>query len=176
VGLAYILQASGPWAVTISALVPQALHIFEEIAMGFRPEPTVYNLSFQGTQLDGLHVKMSCCTIKEHNEMMKAAMQDGIDEETLKSNDRILDLFTNHLVSWDLEDLAGQIVPTTREGIDDQERTIIVQLINAWQVAMMNIPNPSNSESSNGSISEEQSLGLGSISESPGNLVRLNSL
>jgi hypothetical protein len=113
---------------------------------------------------------MSCCTIKEHNEMMRGALNETgrIDKETLDANEWILDLFVNHLLSWDLEDLAGQPVPTTREGVDDQERTVVAQLITSWQIAMVTIPNPSNSTSSNGSISEEQSLELGSISESPG--------
>lgn len=144
--------------------------------MGFRPEPTIYNLSFQGTALDGLHVRMSCCTMGEYNEMLRAAFvggepdEDGnikLDPEMLRANDRIIELFLNHLVSWDLEDMAGRTVPITQEGIDSQERTIIAQLITAWQAAMVTVPNPSNSPSNNGGTSVEQSLDLGSISESP---------
>lgn len=144
--------------------------------MGFRPEPTIYNLSFQGTPLDGLHVRMSCCSLGEYNEMLRAAAAgDGeADEDRVKltmdlirNNERILELFVNHLVSWDLEDMAGQPVPTTREGIDTQERTIIAQCIMAWQFAMVNVPNLSKPGSNDGAISEEQSLGLGNVSESP---------
>lgn len=143
--------------------------------MGFRPEPTVYNLSFQGTPLDGLHVRMSCCTIGEYNEMLRAAAsgEEGEEEKVrvtldlLRDNDRILQLFVNHLISWDLEDMAGQPIPTTREGIDSQERTIIAHCITAWQFAMVNVPNLSKPGSNAGETSEEQSLGLGDVSESP---------
>lgn len=146
--------------------------------MGFRPEPTIYNLSFQGTMLDGLHVRMSCCTLGEYNEMLHAAFAGGEPDEEgnvkfnpqmLKANDRIIELFLNHLVSWDLEDMAGQAVPISQEGLDSQERTIIAQLVTAWQAAMVNIPNPSKPASTDGATSVEQSLGLGNISESPQN-------
>jgi hypothetical protein len=146
--------------------------------MGFRPEPTVYNLSFQGTALDGLHVRMSCCTMGEYNEMLRSAFVGGepdeegnvkLNPEMLRANDRIMELFINHLLSWDLEDMAGQAVPISVEGIESQERTIITQLITAWQSAMVNVPKPSSSESNNGETSQEQSLGLGSISENLGN-------
>ena len=141
--------------------------------MGFRPEPTIYNLSFEGTALDGLTVRMSCCTIRENAEMLKASVRNtdnsGVTAQDLEDNDRILDLFCNHLVSWNLEDLAGQPVPTSREGIDTQERTLVAQLINAWQLAMVSVPNPSKPESSSGATSEEESLGLGNQSKNLGN-------
>jgi hypothetical protein len=146
--------------------------------MGFRPEPTIYNIGFEGTPLDGLQIKMSCCTLGEYNEMQRAVFVGGepdkdgnvrLTPELLRANDRTVELFLNHLVSWNLEDLAGRPVPMTQEGLDNQERTIIGQLIGAWQTAMVTIPNPSKKPSSNGATSEEQSLDLGSISESPGN-------
>jgi hypothetical protein len=146
--------------------------------MGFRPQPTVYNIGFEGTPLDGLHVKMSCCTLGEYNYMLRAAFIGGepdeegnvkLEPEMLEANDRIVELFLNHLISWDLEDMAGQAVPMTQEGLDSQERTIIGQLISAWQTAMSSLPNRSKQPSSNGATSQEQSLGLGNISESPGN-------
>jgi hypothetical protein len=137
--------------------------------MGFRPEPTIYNLKFDGTALDGLQARMSCCTIAETDDMLRTAVKEGdINEDTLKDNDRILDLFVNHLVSWNLEDLAGQPVPTTREGINSQERGLIAQLIAAWQIAMSTVPNLSPPESSSGETSEEASLGLGSSSTNLG--------
>jgi len=143
--------------------------------MGFRPEPTIYNLTFQGTALDGLNVRMSCCTISENAEMIKAAVagDDGdgnthITADVLKDNDRVLEIFINHLVSWNLEDLAGQPVPTNREGVDMQERTLIAQLMGAWQVSMMNVPNPLPPGSSSGGTSEEASLDLGSSSTNLG--------
>jgi hypothetical protein len=160
--------------------------------MGFRPEPTVYKLTFEGTALDGLTVRASACSVAEYTEMIRitTTQQAPIDtsqlktpediqrvsaeiqkrsEEVVRNNDRMLELFATHLVSWDLEDMAGRVVPPTRDGIDSQERPLINQLIQAWQVALVSIPNPSKPDSSDGKISEEQSLGLGNLSQSPGN-------
>ena len=160
--------------------------------MGFRPEPTVYKLTFDGTALDGLTVRASACSVSEYTEMIRISttQQAPVDtskintpedirkvseeiqrraDELVKNNDRMLELFANHLVSWDLEDMAGQPVPATRAGIDASERPLINQLIQAWQVALVSIPNPSSNDSSSGKISEEQSLGLGNLSQNPGN-------
>lgn len=161
--------------------------------MGFRPEPTIYKLTFEGTALDGLTVRASACTVAEYTEMIRinTTQQSPIDisqiktpediarvteeiqrrsSDLIRNNDRMLQLFANHLVSWDLEDpIDGSAVPATRAGIDSQERPLINQLIQAWQVALVSIPNPSTSVSDSGKISEEQSLGLGNLSQSPGN-------
>jgi hypothetical protein len=142
--------------------------------MGFRPEPTVYSLSFQGTPLDGLHVRAGCCTLGEYNQMLAAGTgapgSDSDDMEArvknveimIQNNEWIITLFLKYLVSWDLEDLSGQPVPTTRTGLDSQERSLIAMVIAAWQTALVTIPNLSSAESPSGGTSEEQQLGLGS--------------
>ena len=141
--------------------------------MGFTPQQTIYNLTFQGTPLDGLEVRMSCCTIKENAEMIKAAVgEEGDDNkittDTIRENDRVIEIFLNHLISWNLEDMAGQAVPATREGMDTQERSLVAQLMGAWQVAMVNVPNLSPPGSSSGETSAEASLGLGNSSTNLG--------
>lgn len=157
--------------------------------MGFRPTPTQYNLTFQGTALDGLHVSIGCCTMGEYNEMIRAGSIDAPDVEitglseaelrklvkevkeiavrTMDANDKMIQLLAKYLVSWDLETIAGEAVPTTAEGILSQERTIVSQIMSAWQSAMVTVPPPLKSESTSGGTLEEQSLGLGSISQSP---------
>lgn len=149
--------------------------------MGFRPQPTVYNLSFQDTALDGLHVKIGCCTVGEHNRMTGLVGQTPIStdpekaladlaaklEEVTQHNEWVLNLFAGYLISWDMEDAEGNPVPANREGVDSLERAMVSMIIAAWQRAMVTIPNPSKSESISGETSEEESLGLGSLSQSP---------
>lgn len=150
--------------------------------MGFRPEPTIYNIAFEGTPLDGLHVRASACTVGEYEKMLRLIVDaPGPDEseeekakrrltpEILDNNDWIVQLFANHLVSWDLEDyIDGTPIPTTLEGIRSQERGLIAQIMQAWQIAIVAVPKALNENSNNGAISPEQSLDLGSLSESPG--------
>lgn len=97
----------------------------------------------------------------------KGVIRGGINAQTLEDNDTILDLFANHLLSWDLEDLAGQAVPCSREGIDSQERGLVALVIQQWQAALVSVPKSSKTPSTTGSTSEEKSLNLGSISQSP---------
>ena len=61
--------------------------------------------------------------------------------------------------------IAGNLNWNTQlEGTD-----VDYPLINAWQIAMVNVPNPSKTESNSGGTSEEESLGLGTSSENLGN-------
>lgn len=137
--------------------------------MGFRPEPTVYNLSFEDTPLDGLHVKARCCSVGEYRKMLQVAINGGgkITEESLKENDWILELFGKHLVEWDLEDPeTGVPVSPNMDGIHSIENRFMHMLVGAWQTALVTVPTNSPNESSDGDNSEEQSLGLGNASQS----------
>jgi hypothetical protein len=138
--------------------------------MGFRPEPTKYNLTFDGTPYEGLNVKATCCTVGEYRRMLQVAAADrtgGITEEGLKGNDWILQLFADNLVSWDLEDPAtGLPVSPNLDGINSQEQRLITILLTAWQIALTTVPTSLPNVSPSGETSEEQSLGLGSASSS----------
>lgn len=136
--------------------------------MGFRPEVTIYNIDFKESSLEGLEMRASACTVDEYNKMLRAAVSDnGITEQTLKDNDWILRLFIDHLVSWNLDHpVTGEPVPTTYEAMLTLERSLVSQMVAAWQMALVTVPKPSNSNSSSGENLEEQSLGLGSSSES----------
>jgi hypothetical protein len=130
--------------------------------MGFTPEEKQYKIDFEeGHALHGLHIVMGSLTLGEYNSMMKRGLVKGANEETLKANDEMIDLFVSKIVSWDLEDAKGNPVPTTREGVDSQDRNYIGQMINAWQMAMLGISELLGKGSLNGSQSLEESLGLG---------------
>lgn len=139
--------------------------------MGFRPEPTIYNIDFgEDSPLHGLHVRASACTVDEYNKMLRmSVIEGGVSVELIEGNDWTLQLFANHLVSWDLEDyITGEPVNTTLEAILSQERGLIAQIIAAWQVAIVSVPKLSRSNSNDGAILAESSLHLGDVSESPG--------
>lgn len=136
--------------------------------MGFRPEVTIYNIDFKDSSLEGLEMRASACTVGEYNKMLKAAVSDtGITEQTIEDNEWILNLFVDYLVSWNLDHpITGEPVPATLEGLVSLERPVVAQIIAAWQVALVTIPKPSKPSSSSGETSPEESLGLGSASES----------
>lgn len=137
--------------------------------MGFRPEPTIYSIKFEGTSMEGLHVRASACTVDEYNRMLRNAVEsgDGITKESVDANEWMYQLFANHLVSWDLEDyITGEPVPTTLDGIVSQERSMISEILRGWQIALVSVPKILQKPSPNGETSLEQSLGLGNASVS----------
>jgi hypothetical protein len=141
--------------------------------MGFRPEPTIYNIEFEGTSLDGLHVRASACTVGEYEHMLQlivdANKQGNVSQDILDGNDWLKQLFLNHLVSWDLEDyITGEPIPATLEGIRTQERGVFSVILQGWQTAIVSVPKASKKNSNDGMTSPEQPPGLASSSESLG--------
>lgn len=134
--------------------------------MGFTPEPTIYNLSFKGTPLDGLHIRIGCCTIAEFNWMLTLRPDRDKGETAVDTNRKVMELFLHYLDSWDLEDREGKPVPQTVDGIESQPAYFGAQIIAAWQTAMVAVSAPLEQPSSNGASSEEATLGLDSISGS----------
>lgn len=137
--------------------------------MGFRPEPTIYNLDFSGTYLEGLEIRATCCSVGEYRKMLQIAAignaEKTISEEGMERSDWVIELMLKNIVSWNLEDMAGQPVPVTKEGLNSQEERTGRAILSAWQTALITVPPTSQSDSSDGGTSEEASLGLGSQSE-----------
>jgi hypothetical protein len=137
--------------------------------MGFTPEPTTIKLNFKD-DLEGLQVTMRSMSVAEYNAMLTDMMATG--EEFLKANQAIYDQFSERLVSWNLDDGHGVPVPATREGLDTQDTNLVSRMIAAWQGALTAVPTKRKPQSENGSLPnrmEESTLGLDSMSQSPGN-------
>ena len=136
--------------------------------MGFTPKSEILKLVFEeGTPLHGLVVRVKPCTVGEWNDMLRwSAEKKANGGEVAEANDRVTQLFLDHVVEWDMEIPEGVPVPLTLEGwakIDNNHAGI---LITAWQLAMVGIPKISKGNSENGKTSEEQSLDLAKLSES----------
>jgi hypothetical protein len=135
--------------------------------VGFTPETTIVKLNFKGSTLEGLTVETRSVTVKEYNAMISA----GGDMSLLESNAMILDKFLDKLISWDLEIPVGRPVPATKKGCDRIDSNVLSEILAAWMVALTAVPTKSPTRSKNGSRpsrSEESTLGLGELSESPG--------
>lgn len=136
--------------------------------MGIQIEPTVYNLEFEDVPaLAQVKIKVSCCSIREMNSMLRAKV-GTTGEETADANDYVTGLFLDHLISWNLDGRDGLPLPRTTEGIQTLEPSVVTQMVISWQMAMMQVPTNLSTPSPNGAISEEASLGLGNTLGSPG--------
>jgi hypothetical protein len=125
--------------------------------MGFKPQETIYKLTFE-KELEGLEVRIKACTVGEFNKLTKAATSG--DEDVEESDEMATQLFLSKVVSWNIENGDGETLPITREGLETLEMGLISAIIQGWQMAMVNVPDPLHRGSSNGRRSEEASLGL----------------
>jgi hypothetical protein len=122
--------------------------------MGFRPEPRKILINFEeGHDYYGVEVQMKSLTIRQYTDMFA---------ET--DNAKLIQIFAAHLVSWNVEDADGAPVPATLEGVDSQDTGLIVQLISAWQQALVTAPPTSPRQLPNGDRS--RLADLASLSQS----------
>ena len=136
--------------------------------MGFTPKSTTVKLNFSGSDLDGLTVITKSMTVGEYNAMIGS----GASLSMLESNALVLDKFLDCLIEWDLEIPAGRPVPRTKKGCERVDSNVMSEILAAWVVALTSVPTKSPTQSRNGARpdrSVESTLGLGSLSESPGN-------
>lgn len=92
--------------------------------MGHRKIPTIYTL----TDIEeGLIVRMKAIRIGRLRKLMSI-----VDDETGQALDEMFALLQEGLVSWNLEDEDGQPVPTTMEGIEEQEMPLVLGILTEW--------------------------------------------
>lgn len=133
--------------------------------MGFIPEQTIYTLEFSG-KLEGLEVKMGSLSVREYNKMIRLMSVD-VQAEAADAGEDIVKMFAESLISWNVEDKAGAIIPTTLEGVESQEQSFIFKVFTAWQRAMGgDVSDDLEKDSSSGAITLEASLGMGGQSAS----------
>lgn len=104
--------------------------------MGFQRKRKVYNLDFEGTEYDGLQVKVRGLTTGEYLELVSLS---GPTAEGDKEVDGMIRMFASHLVSWNLEDEKGP-VPPTYEGVKDNDFTMNTAIVGAWTQALSGVP------------------------------------
>lgn len=157
--------------------------------MGFRPESSVYHLTFEGTKYQGLDVRMTALLVGELLESMKMGevarlltSLDGADDATLAAHADVIagatqrteefyKSFARHLVSWNVErqDDAGDwvSVPATLDGVRTQDPAFIKDIVDAWRTAVSGVRPNLERPSPNGVPALEASIPMGPSSPSP---------
>lgn len=132
--------------------------------MGFVPKRKTYRLVFEGTEYDGLEVRMRTITTGDYLTVVRVR---EADEETPELVDDMLRLLAGSLVSWNLEGEDGTPVPATLDGVMAQEFSLVMAILNAWERAVGGVPAPLDSASPSGGPSLEASIPMDTLSESP---------
>ncbi len=100
--------------------------------MGFQRKRKMYKLDFEGTEWDGLVVKLGGLTTGEYLDFVSVAgpTDDG-DNQTAQ----MIQMLADHLMSWNLED-DGEPIPTTLEGLKSNDIQMNMAIVHAWTTVM----------------------------------------
>lgn len=106
--------------------------------MSFKRKRKVYVLDFEGTEYEGLQVKVRGLTTGEYLEIVSLSAPNTEGDREVEG---MLRMFANHLVSWNLTDEdSGELVPTTYEGVSGNDFVMNMAIINAWTEAIASVP------------------------------------
>jgi hypothetical protein len=141
--------------------------------MGFVRKRTVYKLVWDPPhELAGLEVRVTGASVGEMLDM--AALADADDEVKAARSDEAFTRFAEALVSWNLEtevlDEGGVTtvpVPATLDGVRAQDLDFVLELIQAWMRAIVDVPPPlPDASTPGGSSGREVSIPMEAL---PGN-------
>lgn len=123
--------------------------------MGFRKQKTLYKLVFEDEQYNGLEVTAGSVSLEQFLALQRLQAQA---EESPDASEQILQKLSESLVSWNLENEAGQAQPCTYDGLKAQEFPFVLVIFQAWMSAIASVPKVSLPESNGGGTFPEQSL------------------
>ena len=141
--------------------------------MGYKPKRTLYRLTFEDPDLEGLEVVTRRPSVDGLLRFVELYEQvQGLDEESFKPEDiklltSLFERFVKVLVEWNVEDDDDQPVPRTVEGLQGLELDFTMQIIESWITGMFQAPPPLPGASEPGSVPPEASLPMEALSPSP---------
>lgn len=125
--------------------------------MGFRMERTVYDLPFEGTSLEGLKITVRAMTMEQRMHVffdLGVTKEDSVEEARAKQDERYA-LFIGHIVSWNIEDEAGEPVPITIEDLFRvAEPEQVGTITGIWSSGRTTVPAPLEQRSPDTSLAE----------------------
>lgn len=135
--------------------------------MGFTPRRRVYTLDFDGTDLDGLTVKVGAVDLETFLEL--AELQDQTDAggaQGLRALRDLTDKFCGLVREWDLADDDGNILPCTGEAFRrSMDTPDVLTVIRTWSTAVSDVPAPLDPSSSGGGPSVVELPPMAPLSE-----------
>ncbi len=108
--------------------------------MSFKRKHKTYVLDFEGTEYEGLEVKVRGLVTGKWLELVSLSAP-GVEGD--KETEGMLRMFAEHLVSWNLtddEDGVEKAVPTTYEGVIANDFVMNMFIVNAWTSALASVP------------------------------------
>lgn len=133
--------------------------------MGFTPKRTVYRLDFEGTDLDGLEVRMSGGSLALAFDFSPLI---GVTDSNATAADVQLlmsqyEELADHIIEWNCEDEDGNPVPADLEGLKTLELRYVNMIAEAWQRAQVDVPGPLSRDSNSGQLPDVLSIPMAPI-------------
>ncbi len=140
--------------------------------MGYKVKTTIFRLVFEGKH-EGLIVEAYAPPLGFLENAMKMAPLAGkrTDQLTPEEMELVLGVFggfSEHLVSWNLENDDDTPVPASFEGVRAQDTGFVMEIVQAWLEHAGEVAPPLEQPSSSGRPSLEGSLPMEPLSASPG--------
>lgn len=140
-----------------------------------RLERKTYRLVWpEGHEMHGTEVRARSLPLGAFLELLELAA--GIDFGSLAASSitpeaavavrQVLEAFGGALVEWNLDDDEGP-VPASFEGVCRLDVDVVMPVIDAWMEAVAGVSGPLGPASPNGDRSQEASLPMDPLSESP---------
>jgi hypothetical protein len=126
--------------------------------MGYVRERKNYRLVFTDAEFEGLEVVTSSASVAQYQRIAALSTKEYGTKpsvEDLEEIDALLELFGEHLVSWNLEEeVKGRTraVPATAAGLKRQDLPFAMAIITAWMEAVAGIAVPLDSGSDGGGM------------------------
>lgn len=100
--------------------------------MGYRKSPTVHTLTFDGTSLEGLVIRMKGLKLGEMRRLGKI-----MDDDDSKTLEELPAFMVRSILSWNLEDEDGTEMPVSTESFDELEIEDVLNIANKWMDVMV---------------------------------------
>jgi hypothetical protein len=97
--------------------------------MGYVPKKRTYDLSFEGTDYEGLEITVRDMTTDELISMPSSTTHEAL-----------VAAFAGQLVAWNVEEEDGTPVPPTPENVRRQDRSMNQVVVERWLDALNGVP------------------------------------
>lgn len=119
--------------------------------MGYRAR--VYKLTWPaGHEFEDLEIRLSGLTMEELDKVMSVddLPENASKEERKQAIRGMIEVFSEHLLSWNYEDINGNPVGTTPAEVARVDMRVLLPAARRWSQEVSNIPAPLPESSPNG--------------------------
>jgi hypothetical protein len=133
--------------------------------MGYRRDRKVFRLNFTEPAMHGLIVEARSLSLDKVTRIvaLSTTVQDTKDATAVAE---LFDMFSEALVSWNLEEEDGTQVPATRVALGAEDFDFALAIVLAWLDAVVTVPVPLSPGSPNGGLSPGVSIPMAPLSPS----------